>query len=175
MNVLGFPSLKINLEAQLYKTNIMASGNYRIMFLSSNPKNTDHLKVDEEFKKIRNKVIINNIFDIEIEPSVSVRDFQERLVNYKPQIVHFSGHGEVRKLAFTDNEGAAEEVQADALANVFNILNGRGEINDEEKIKLVVLNACYSNTLATRISQYVDCVIGMEKPISDDSAIAFSE
>ncbi len=37
-----------------------------------------------------------------------------------------------------------------------------------------MLNACYSETQALAIYDYIDCVIGMERAVSDKAAIHFS-
>jgi len=42
-------------------------------------------------------------------------------------------------------------------------------------IRLVVLNACYSEVQAKAIAEVVDCVVGMKKEIGDEAAIIFAE
>jgi hypothetical protein len=41
-------------------------------------------------------------------------------------------------------------------------------------IRIVVLNACYSDVQARAIASVIDCVIGMSDAIGDEDAIAFS-
>ena len=42
-------------------------------------------------------------------------------------------------------------------------------------MRLVVLNACYSEAQARALSHHVDAVIGMTRAIEDSTAIAFAE
>jgi hypothetical protein len=44
----------------------------------------------------------------------------------------------------------------------------------KEKVECVLLNACYSEVQAEAIHQHIDCVIGMERAITDKAAINFS-
>ena len=41
-------------------------------------------------------------------------------------------------------------------------------------VECVLLNACYSDTQAQAISQFVSCVVGMNQPIGDPAAISFA-
>ena len=42
------------------------------------------------------------------------------------------------------------------------------------KIRLVILNACYTRSEAVAISQHIDCVIGTNTSISDKAARVFA-
>lgn len=42
-------------------------------------------------------------------------------------------------------------------------------------IRLVVLNACFSQNLAELVREHIDCVVGMHRKVSDDAAILFAE
>ena len=44
----------------------------------------------------------------------------------------------------------------------------------KDKIDCILLNACYSQTQAEAIYQHIDCVIGMNHAIPDNTAIKFS-
>ncbi len=85
---------------------------------------------------------------------------------YKPDIVHFSGHGSADgALIFEDASGAAKPVSAEAVGEMFRVLKG---------VRCVVMNACWSDTHATQIAKSVDCVIGMSRSVSDAAAIGFA-
>jgi tetratricopeptide (TPR) repeat protein len=89
------------------------------------------------------------------------------MLDFKPQIVHFTGHGEGKDgLAFEDTAGQLKLVDSEALANLFKLFSNR--------VECVVLNACYSDFQAEAISQYIDYVIGMSQAIGDRAAIEFS-
>lgn len=85
------------------------------------------------------------------------------MLDYKPQIVHFSGHGAgYNGLILEDETGNLKLVNTEALANLFKLFSG---------IECIVLNACYSEAQATAIVQYVPYVVGMNKAIGDTAAI----
>jgi CHAT domain len=89
--------------------------------------------------------------------------FLDDLERYRPDILHFSGHGtEHSSLVFQDGD----ELSSEQLEKTFQSL--------PFKISVVFLNSCYSKHQARSISKYVDYIIGMKKPVSDEAAIIFS-
>ena len=89
--------------------------------------------------------------------------FLDDLERYRPNILHFSGHGtESSSLVFQDGD----ELSSEQLEKTFQSL--------PFKISVVFLNACYSKHQAKSISKYVDYIIGMKKAVSDEAAIIFS-
>ena len=106
-------------------------------------------------------------FTFEAEASVKWSDISQLLRKHKPDILHFSGHGsEASELIFVNELGDSEPVKEKAIRTVFQHLKGN--------IKCVVLNACYSESQANEINEYVDCVIGTSNQITDREAIGFS-
>lgn len=88
------------------------------------------------------------------------------LNTYRPQIVHFSGHGSsAGEIVLVDNNGDAKPVPANALKELFTTL--------KDNIQIVILNACFSKIQAEAIIQVIDCAIGMAEEISDEAAITF--
>jgi hypothetical protein len=43
-----------------------------------------------------------------------------------------------------------------------------------DSIRVVVLNACFSEAQAISITKYIDCAIGMKREIGDEAAIIFA-
>ena len=67
-----------------------------ILFLAANPKNSAPLDLDKEVKEIdeglrrskkRDKFVLEQVW------AVTPGDVQRAMLDFKPQIVHFSGHG----------------------------------------------------------------------------------
>jgi tetratricopeptide (TPR) repeat protein len=149
-----------------------------ILFLSANPLGTTRISVNEEYKEIEKRLRqaeFSRLFKLQQSNAVSRSEIQENLLRYKPNIVHFSGHGspEGRLLFQNEKTGHAETADPAALADLFGILNS--DLHEEEKTRCVILNACYSDKeQAKAIAKYVDCVIGMSDAIGDDSAISFA-
>jgi hypothetical protein len=142
-----------------------------ILFLSANPAEGHWLQVDQEAKEIEHMLVEGSYrdnFELVKEPGVSVQDIQYLLLQRNPNIVHFSGHGEVDAIYLQGPDGHAQKVSERALSGLFALVNKNGNI------KCVLLNACYSEEQAEAISQHVDCVIGMARAISDDAARGFA-
>jgi hypothetical protein len=106
------------------------------------------------------------LFNLEQCWAVRVQDVYQALLDYKPQIVHFSGHGAGEDgLILEDETGNLQLVNTLALANLFKLFSD---------IECIVLNACYFEAQATAIIEYVPYVVGMNKAIGDIAAIKFA-
>ncbi|QIR40778.1 CHAT domain-containing protein [Tolypothrix sp. PCC 7910] len=142
----------------------------KILILSANPKNTSNLRLDEEVREIKNTLQLcpnRDEFQIITESAIRVDDLTRFLSHHQPTIVHFSGHGSgTDGLALEDNFGQMQLVSTQALAKLFDLF--------QSQIECVLLNACYSESQATAIHQYIDCVVGMNQAIGDTAAIKFS-
>jgi len=134
----------------------------KILILAANPKNTEKLRLDEEMREIQaglERSRKREQFDLIPRWAVRPQDLLRALLDYEPQIVHFSGHGGGEQgLALEDEAGQAQLVSADALARLFKLFEG--------KVECVLLNACYSEVQAEAICQHVNYVIGMNPMLS---------
>jgi CHAT domain-containing protein len=152
----------------------------RILFLSANPEGTAKLKLIEEYKQIDAKIQASEFrdqFHLEQSHAVSLMELQTLLLRFKPNIVHFSGHGsETGALVFENYDGSPEEAPPKALSNLFKIINASTLADglQANRIKCVLLSACYSLGQAKAIAQYVDCVVGISDAIKDSSATNFA-
>ncbi|MEL4898006.1 CHAT domain-containing protein [Crocosphaera sp. Alani8] len=142
----------------------------KLLLLSANPKDTTQLRVDEEVREIREGLRRSRQredFVIETALAVRYRDIRRTILDHEPNIVHFSGHGEGKEgLIFEDETGNSKFIEAEALANLFELF--------ADSIECVVLNACYSDVQAKAIAQHIPYVIGMDKAIGDKAAIEFA-
>jgi tetratricopeptide (TPR) repeat protein len=141
----------------------------RSLFLAANPHYTERLSLDKEMREITEKVRASEYRDaLELIAAWAVRsdDLLQNLNRYKPQIVHFSGHGSpTGEIILVDQNDAPKSVSADALKALFTTLR--------DNVRLVILNACYSKIQAQSITQVIDCAIGMNASIGDRAAITF--
>ncbi|MEZ4775770.1 MAG: COR domain-containing protein [Bacteroidia bacterium] len=170
--------------------NLRRSQARTILFLAANPSETAHLQLARECREIDNGLARASHrleFKLEQKWAVTPRDFRRALMNFKPEFVHFSGHGtHLGKTA-----GGADSRSFDWEENPLGGLvfedesgNGKGNIVSSEAlkslfglfpdIKCVLLNACYSKAQAEAISIHTPYVIGMKRPITDNAAIAFA-
>jgi len=142
----------------------------KILFLSSNPKNISRIRLDEELREVDERIQLGKFRDrFELIPQLAVRprDIGRALMRYQPHVLHFSGHGSPTEgIVLEDDEGKTKLVSAEALAKLFAVI--------KDNLRVVVLNACYSGLQADGIIKAIDCAIGMQKAIGDQSAIVFS-
>jgi hypothetical protein len=114
--------------------------NSKILILAANPKSTNKLRLHEELREIKNglrRAKERDQFLIESAEAVRYRDIHRSIMDFEPQIIHFSGHGGGEKgLVFEDEIGQEKLVDAEALAGLFELF--------AEHVNCVLLNACYS-------------------------------
>lgn len=137
------------------------------MFVSSVPEDKNYIDVGQESDTISEVLEImkqDSKFQFIHKHGIIRGKFREILQDYKPDIIHFSGHGgEKEGLVFQDNE----EISKEMLRDIFDGLH---------IIQLIYLNACYSakQTDALKDLTNVKNIIGMNKSIADYIAIQFS-
>ncbi|MBT9312072.1 AAA-like domain-containing protein [Leptothoe kymatousa] len=145
-------------------------GPRKILILAVNPKDTTELRLDEEIRQIKEALKLSEgraNFELIIEPAVRTGDLHRHLLQHKPHIVHFSGHGVgSRGLAFEDKNGVAKLISTATLTRLFRLCGG---------VECVLLNACHSVAQADAILEHVDHVIGMNDAIGDQASIKFAE
>ncbi|BAZ18802.1 hypothetical protein NIES4071_106870 (plasmid) [Calothrix sp. NIES-4071] len=141
-----------NIQEQSTKT-----GAKTILILAANPKGTSNLRLDEEVREIDlglQRALKRELFNLEQRWAVRVQDVYQALLDYKPQIVHFSGHGAGDDgLVLEDETGNHKLVNTEALANLFKLFSD---------IECIILNACYSEAQAIAIVEYVQARGGDE-------------
>ncbi|MEA5462527.1 AAA-like domain-containing protein [Leptothoe sp. PORK10 BA2] len=141
----------------------------KILVLAANPGDTSTLRLDEEVHSIQRSIQLSkerDQFQLVSEWAVRTEDLIQALMSHQPHIVHFLGHGMGDYgLVLDDSRGRSQLVPTRALARLFQQVS---------RVECVLLNACYSDTQAQAISQFVSCVIGMNQPIGDMAAIIFS-
>jgi hypothetical protein len=142
----------------------------KVLFLAANPGETTKLQLDEEARAIAEAIQHGRDRDsLAFETAWAVRtsDLQRVILNHKPQILHFSGHGSQSPgLTMGNENGDMLPVSGEAVAAIVKAA--------APPIRMVVLNACLSLQVTRRFRNAVDYTIGMNQPISDSSAIWFS-
>ncbi len=141
----------------------------KLLIIAANPWDKKHLGLDEEYREIKNiwqQSKLREQFVLEYAPATRDAELRQVLLDFEPNIVHFLGHGTLNGLFFLDNNGKAQEIGTQALANLFSLFSSQ--------IRCVVLNSCYSEEQAGSIVEHIDHVIGMNADIGDQAAIRFS-
>lgn len=142
----------------------------KILLLSANPRGTSQLRLDEEIREIKEGLRRSNNrehYSIDTAEAVRYRDIHRAILEYRPHIIHFSGHGSQEEgLVFEDETGKAKLVNAEAVAELFELF--------ADQVECVVLNACYSKYQAEEIARYIKYVVGMSQEIEDKAAVEFA-
>ena len=147
----------------------MADEQIRILFLAANPKTTAPLDLDTEFNQIESALgETRNTTRILLQHrwKLSRDQLLDFLLQYRPHIVHFSGHGTEDNLLLQDRDGNAWPLDRATARAAFK--------TTAHTTRMVVLNACYSRDVAEDVSEVVDCVVGMSQPVYDNTAIRFA-
>lgn len=143
----------------------------RVLFLASNPyAPTAPLRLDEEVRRIDLALRRGKARDaLELVSHFAARtgDLQDALLRHQPHVVHFAGHGHVPGIVLGDEHGRPRTVTGEALRGLFGALKG--------PVRAVVLNGCETLPTVELLSEVVDVAIGMDRPVMDDTAIAFAE
>lgn len=141
-----------------------------VLMMCASPKDAgDPLRLDEEARdlteqirlveKPKKEVIVTHAWAIRTD------QVQMEVLNNSPDILHFSGHGDAGILCFEDKNGNVAEVSATAI---------EGLVKLSESVQCLVLNACFSESVARQVKVHVKAVIGCTVEIDDDAAIAFT-
>ncbi len=172
-NDLNKLSDKLNeIEAALnsVKDSDIKSIQQKILILAAIPQ-PHNLRLDKEMREIRaaiERATKRDLFEIHERTAVRPQDIRRAIAELRPQIVHFCGHGiENGSLMLEDDAGNHKPVSPEGLAALFKL--------HAEYVNCVLLNACYSETSAHAISQYINYTIGMNQPIEDLAAIVFAQ
>lgn len=142
---------------------------HTILFLAANPSGTDRLALDREARSIQVELERSGYrdqFEFETRWAAEPLDLLRELRKLKPTVVHYSGHGGQNGLFFQTADGRVQVVSTTAITETF------GAAGDS--VKLVVLNACYSEAQAESLLAHVDCVVGMSGSIHDGAARNFA-
>ncbi len=141
-----------------------------VLIVAASPLDHDRLSLNREVKKIKQALERSRNrehWQIESNEAATVEDLRRALLDHNPTILHFSGHGEGGAgLCFEDDQGFTHPAQAGALAKLLH--------HFKDRLKCVVLNACYSAIQAEAIRQEINYVVGMQAAIDDESAAKFA-
>lgn len=169
---------------------------HTILFLAANPSATNQLSLDREARAIQVELERSghrDRFELVTRWATQPLDLLRELRKLKPTVVHFSGHGGYgdtgrspqdgrrrdvmgggnhrdarpqQGLFFQDADGRAQFVSAAAIEETFGAAGA--------SVRLVVLNACYSDVQAKALEARVDYVVGVGGSIHDDAARSFA-
>jgi hypothetical protein len=198
----GAPTKPVARPAQPLPNVVVDDGITKILFMASNPSDTAKLQLTTEHSRVSARLqeaLEPEKFPLKFRQAVTPSEFAEYLFLEKPDIVHFSGHGdrkapEVQSMIRESRAGRPETtttakqeeesgiflldedkrhahfVNTSFLKRTFKTMVQRQNI----PIKAVIFNACHSSQQAEAISKIVPYVVGTSWSVGDQAATAFA-
>ncbi len=147
----------------------------KIFLLSADPKENSKLNVDVEFNQIEQEILpkseYREDFSIKLIPAANYDNLLDVLMSNETSIIHFSGHGVGEEgLVLVDQKGKKDILPTQKLTELVKVLQ-----EENQYIKCVFFNGCYTEIQAQAISPYVEYVIGMSDQVFDDDAVKFAK
>ena len=137
-----------------------------ILLVMSNPSKTARLDLGREERIIREAIKLGKARDsisIESRTAATSDDLRRALLDADYQILHFSGHGDLDSLLFTNELGKKAPTPIESLESI---------LRQHPSVRCLILNACDSMSVLT--VAMADFTIGMDSTVSDEGAIEFS-
>jgi CHAT domain len=142
-----------------------------VLFLAAAPLNESRLRLDQEARDLKEKLKQVEKPKVSVvlthEWAVRTDQLQDFLLNQRPTLLHFSGHGGGGDICFEDGNGNSAPVTGTDFAELLK-LGGAS-------VQCVILNACFSSEIASLIDSPIKCVIGCDDSIDDGAASVFSK
>jgi hypothetical protein len=141
-----------------------------VLFLAAEPSDAARLRVNAEYRAIEETLGGSRHRDrIRLLPPVLASrpiDINRAIQEHQPDIIHFSGHGTgPAGIYLEDDSGRAKLASTNALVAL---------IQAAPRARLVILNACSTQSQAEAIARHIDYALGTRNPITDAAATAFS-
>ncbi|MGB3723695.1 MAG: CHAT domain-containing protein [Pacificimonas sp.] len=140
-----------------------------VLVLNATPDDQGRLRADKEAALLDRQLetVANRERDLHVVQKFAVRlqDIQKELLNNRPKILHFSGHGDEGVLLFEKDDGTTAELDGSVLAD---ILETYGDL------ECLVLHACYTDKVARACAEHVRVVVGSTDTINDETAPKFT-
>ncbi|RZJ94544.1 MAG: CHAT domain-containing protein [Hymenobacter sp.] len=150
-----------SIEIKVHKT--------KILFLAASPSDENQLRVAAESRKIDGALQASKFrdsFELYTKHAVTSETLTKAMLDIRPDIVHFSGHGSEEGIVLEDELGQSVLFPAVGLKKMFSLF--------VDNLKCILLNACYSETQAIAISSDGIYVIGMNDSVADEAATNFA-
>eukprot|EP00961_Rhodomonas_salina_P016615 223931-Rhodomonas_salina.1 len=143
-----------------------------ILFSGANRDGRAQLNLEKECRAIESAC--QKVFGLKWTDHVCIRpiffsrfsELVENLNSWSTTILHFACHGEEECLEFFDDIAGKDD-----LTRKISATSGS---TSPDRVRMVVLNACFSDSLAESLANHVDFVIGHHGPVKDATAINFS-
>lgn len=143
-----------------------------VLLVTANPDADAPLRVDAEVRRVQEAIRGSKFAEnvrVEYRPAADLKSILDGLNDLRPQVVHFSGHGNSAGL-LTDTG----KMQADPSDELSYDLLGKALDATDCVPDVVVLNSCHSSSAKRGVLRRVKFLVSMKVPISDIAAAAFA-
>ena len=141
-----------------------------ILILVANPQGSGSLNLLPEVRNLQEAIqrsLNRERFTVEWRVDVQQEDLRRHILEIKPQIIHYCGHGTKEGLVIHDENNQVKLLSNEFLADLLK--------NFSDRVECLVLNSCDTEPLAIEVAKHINYAIGMNQEVNDKSAIAFSE
>lgn len=140
-----------------------------VLVLNATPEDQKYIRPDKEGAILteKQKMLQDPVKPLHIIQRHAVRldQIQQELLNNRPRILHFSGHGSPGELVFENRDGSSAVLNGDLMAS---IVEAYGELD------CIVFHACFTEDVARACAKHVSTVIGSTGSINDETAPTFT-
>lgn len=135
-----------------------------VLFVSSSPVNASPLNTGIEARTIED-ILRKSGYTFKAIQYSRPSDLTQAILDQKPDILHFSGHGLNGQLALEGNDQKAKLITTETIVRLLR----------NKQVTGIVMNACDSAQNQKPLLAVSEWVIGMKQEVQDPSAIAFSD
>ena len=144
----------------------------KILFVQATPPDQQALDTGIEQSRLDDALwasLNRDVFDLRTRAATHIDDLVPGLRRFRPQVVHFSGHGEQHgDVVFSTPDGKASHLlSAENFAETLRLYTK----DADPAVSLVVLAGCYTDEAAQRLSQFVGCAVGMADRVGDTAMV----
>jgi len=144
--------------------NSPAASRRAVLFVSTSPVPGAILNTGVEARAVED-ALRKTGFEFRAIQATRPHDITRAILDFRPTILHFAGHGEGGEIYLEDEAQKPKPVSVDAIARLLKPMPVTG----------VVLNACYSAKNLAPLMGVSEWAVGMKRAVQDPSAIGFSD
>lgn len=140
----------------------------RVLIIGASPTDRPAVRTDRESRAIREAARPECL---QVSAALGAESVDLALVrSARPDILHFTCHGENGQLAFNDAYGEANLVRAELIADTLRHYQETADVH----LRGIVLAACDGDSLAPAFTNTADVVIGHRGKLDDKCGLAFA-
>lgn len=143
-----------------------------VLYLTANPDQAHSLRVDVEVRQVQDAVrgsVYRDNIALQYRPAADLKSLIDGLNDYRPRIVHFSGHGYDGGIAVDHSTVARRPAKSVSFELLAEALAATDEPPD-----IIVLNSCKSAGARKAFLPPAKAIIVMRNSISDLAATNFA-